>query len=221
MARPNRRRYDAAGRRAQAQRSRERVLREASRLFIEQGFAPTTVAQIAAAAGVSPPTVFARFRSKVNLLKEAIDVAIVGDIEPVPLAGRPSLRHVHQGRTVQEVLERFADVCAEVGTRAFPIFAVAYAAADADPQVAALVAELDRQRLTGATAIAATVADRLDVTDPQRVAYLRDTIWVLNSPLQYRLLVQERGWPVEGYRDWTATALVALTAPGEAGGAGL
>jgi AcrR family transcriptional regulator len=209
---PNRRRYDATGRRAQAQRSRERVLREASRLFIEQGFAATTVAQIAAAAGVSPPTVFARFGSKVNLLKEAIDIAIVGDVEPIPLADRPSLQRVHQGRTARAVLERFADVCAEVGTRAFPIFAVAYAAADADAQVAALVAELDRQRLTGAAAIAATVADRLGVTDPQRVDDLRDTIWVLNSPLQYRLLVQQRGWPIERYRDWIATALVALTA---------
>jgi AcrR family transcriptional regulator len=209
---PNRRRYDATGRRAQAQRSRERVLREASRLFIEQGFAATTVAQIAAAAGVSPPTVFARFGSKVNLLKEAIDIAIVGDVEPVPLADRPSLQRVHQGRTARAVLERFADVCAEVGTRAFPIFAVAYAAADADAQVAALVAELDRQRLSGAAAIAATVADRLGVTDPRRVDDLRDTIWVLNSPLQYRLLVQQRGWPIERYRDWIATALVALTA---------
>jgi hypothetical protein len=35
---------------------------------------------------------------------------------------------------------------------------------------------------------------------------------VLNSPLQYRLLVQQRGWPVERYRDWIATALIALTA---------
>jgi AcrR family transcriptional regulator len=212
VSRPNRRRYDATGRRAQAQRSRERVLREAGRLFIEQGFAATTVAQIAAAAGVSPPTVFARFGSKVNLLKEAIDIAIVGDVEPIPLADRPSLRRVHQGRTAQEVLERYAEVCAEVGTRAFPIFAVAYAAADADPQVAALVADLDRQRLAGAVAIAATVADRLGVTGPHRIAYLRDTIWVLNSPLQYRLLVQQRGWSVEGYRDWIAAALVALAA---------
>jgi AcrR family transcriptional regulator len=212
LPRPNRRRYDASGRRAQAQRSRERVLREASRLFIEQGFAATTVAQIAAAAGVSPPTVFARFQSKVNLLKEAIDIAIVGDVEPIPLADRPSLRHVHQGRTAQEVLERYAEVCAEVATRAFPIYAVAYAAADADPQVTALVTELDRQRLTGAGYIAATVADRLGVTDPDRVAYLLDTIWVLNSPLQYRLMVQQRGWPVRRYRDWIATALVALAA---------
>jgi AcrR family transcriptional regulator len=212
LPRPNRRRYDATGRRAQAQRSRERVLREASRLVIEQGFAATTVAQIAAAAGVSPPTVFARFGSKVNLLKEAIDIAIVGDVEPIPLADRPSLQRVHQGRTAQAVLERYADVCAEVATRAFPIYAVAYAAADADPQVAALVADLDRQRLTGAAAIAATVADRQGVTDPRRVDDLRDTIWVLNSPLQYRLMVQQRGWPIERYRDWIATALVALTA---------
>lgn len=190
------------------------MLAEATRLFIEQGYASTTVAQIAAAAGVSAPTVFAGFGSKVNLLKAAIDAAIVGDTEAIPLADRPSVRRVHAGRTAREVLDRFADVIAEVGSRAFPIFAVAYAAADADPQVAALVADLDRQRLTGAAHIAATVADRLGVTDPDRIGYLRDTIWTLNSPLQYRLLVEQRGWPVERYQEWIAAALVALATTG-------
>jgi hypothetical protein len=56
------------------------------------------------------------------------------------------------------------------------------------------------------------VAGRLGVTDPRRLADLRDTIWTLNAPLQYRLLVQQRGWPAERYRDWIATALVALVA---------
>jgi hypothetical protein len=46
---------------------------------------------------------------------------------------------------------------------------------------------------------------------PAHLAYIRDTIWTLNSPLLYGLLVDQRGWPVEAYRDWIATALIALT----------
>jgi hypothetical protein len=40
--------------------------------------------------------------------------------------------------------------------------------------------------------------------------YVRDTIWTLISPLQYGLLVQQRGWPVRRYQEWISTALVAL-----------
>ena len=70
-----------------------------------------------------------------------------------------------------------------------PIYAVVYAAADADPQIAALVELFDAQRLAGATQLAATVLHRLGEDDPQRLAEIRDTIWTFNSPLLYQLLV--------------------------------
>ncbi|MGN9913871.1 TetR/AcrR family transcriptional regulator [Phytohabitans sp. LJ34] len=210
---PASRRYDASSRRAQAQATRERIVRVATRLFLAHGYAATSMGQIAAEAGVSTPTVFAAYRGKVNLLKQAIDTAIVGDTAAVALNDRPAMRDVHDAPTSTEALRRYAAVIVDVAARAYPIYAVAHAAADADPQIAALVADLDQQRLTGATHIATTVADRLGNTDPRHVAYLRDTIWTLNSPLLYGLLVHQRGWTVHAYRDWIATALIALTTP--------
>jgi AcrR family transcriptional regulator len=205
-----RRGYDASGRRAQARATRGRVLDTAHRLFVEQGYAATSIAQIAAAAGVSGPTVFAGFRSKSNLLKEAVDAAIVGDLEPVPLADRVGMRRVHEAATAEEALTRFAALIAEIAPRACPIALVAYAAADADPEIAALARTLDEQRLRGAAAIARTLVERLGA--PARLAEVRDTIWTLNSPLQYGLLVDGRGWSVERYADWIRRALVALVA---------
>ncbi|MGN9910366.1 TetR/AcrR family transcriptional regulator [Phytohabitans sp. LJ34] len=202
----SRRRYDASGRRAQARVNRERILRVATRLFRAHGYTATSIAQVAAEAGVSTPTVFAAFKSKVNLLKEAVDAAIGGDTEEGD-------RRVHEAPTAAEALRRYADAVADVAHRAYPIYAVAVAAADADPQIAALVADLDRHRLTGAGYIATTVAAKRGDADLSRVGYLRDTIWALNSPLLYGLLVHQRGWPVEAYRDWVATALTALAAP--------
>jgi AcrR family transcriptional regulator len=207
----SRRRYDSSGRRAQAQANRDRILTVAARLFAAHGYAATSMARIAADAGVSTPTVFAAFKSKVKLFKEVLDVAIVGDAEAVPLNDRPAMQEVHRARTATDVLRRYAAAVADVAARTYPLFAIAQAAADADPQIADLLADLDRQRLTGATYIATTVADRLGDTEPARLAYLRDTIWTLNSPLLYGLLVDQRGWPVEAYRDWIATALIALT----------
>jgi AcrR family transcriptional regulator len=213
MSRPEqaRRRYDGSGRRAQAQATRERILAAARRLFLTHGFAATSIATIAAAAGVSAPTVFAAFKSKTNLLKEVLDTSLVGDAEAVALAERPAMHHVHAGTTATEVLARFADLIADAAPRVYEVYAVAHRAADTDPEVAAILRTLDQQRLTGAGYLAATVCQRLGTDDPRRLAHVRDTIWTLNSPLLYGLLVHERGWPVEQYRDWIARALVALT----------
>ena len=94
-----------------------------------------------------------------------------------------------------------------MAARSGPIYAVVHGAADADPQIAALRKELDRQRLVGAGLLAETVAARLGVTS---VDDIRDTLWVLMSPLQYTLIVQELGRPASYYRDWMAQALRAL-----------
>jgi AcrR family transcriptional regulator len=204
------RRYNAEGRRAQARATRKRVVDTARDLFIAQGYAGTSIAQIAEAAGVSAPTVFAGFTSKANLLKTAVETTLVGDLEPVPLAERPQMRHVHAGETAEEVLLRLATLIEEAAPRVCPIYAVVTGAADADPEIAQLARTLDEQRLTGATRLAATVMQRLGDDDPDRAAEVRDTIWTLNSPLLYDLLVVQRGWSTQRYGQWIARALTAL-----------
>jgi uncharacterized protein with HEPN domain len=89
---------------------------------------------------------------------------------------------------------------------------VAYAAADADPDIARLVAALDAQRLTGADHLATAVAARLGVTDHAAVDRIRDTIRALNSPLQWDLLTRQRGWTTHEYREWMAVAIASLCA---------
>jgi AcrR family transcriptional regulator len=205
-----RRRYDARSRQNQALESRARILDVARRLFVEHGYARTSIARIATEAGVSQPTVFAHFRSKVNLLKEAVDTAIAGDTEDRPLRERPVLQRIHQAATFDEVVERLADAFAEVAERSTPIYVVVQGAADSDPQIAALLEELDEQRLAGAGLLASTVADRLGV---EEVDDIRDSLWVLMSPLQYTLIVSGLRRPVAYYRDWMAQALRALLPP--------
>ncbi len=79
-----------------------------------------------------------------------------------------------------------------------------------DPEIARLARMLDEQRLAGATLLATTVVARLGDDDPARLAEVRDTIWTLNSPLLYGLLVVERGWSAERYGAWIDRALAAL-----------
>lgn len=205
-----RRPYNAEGRRAQARATRERILETARALFVARGYASVSVADIAAAAGVSVPTVFAGFRSKANLLQEATEAALVGDADPVPLADRPAMRHVVAAPTAREVLERFAGLIVEAGPRVVPLYAVLHAAADADPELARIARTLDDQRLVGATRLAEVVLERLGGSDPERLAQVRDTIWTFNSPQLYTLLVTQRGWTPQRYGQWVARALTAL-----------
>jgi len=204
-----RRAYDASGRRAQARANRARVLDAARALFVAQGYARTSVAQIAAAAGVSAPTVFSG-GTKATLLKEAVETALVGDVEAPALHERPAMRHVHAGGDAPEVLRRLAALIADRAPSVSPVAVVLYAAADTDPEIADVARVFDDQRLAGADLLAGTVTDRLGDADPDRRAAVRDTIWTMTSPRLYELLVVQRGWSLDRYRDWIERALLAL-----------
>jgi AcrR family transcriptional regulator len=55
------------------------------------------VRDIAAEAGVSVETVYAAVGTKAQVLKQALDVAIVGDDEPVDLTARPEFQAMSAG----------------------------------------------------------------------------------------------------------------------------
>ena len=92
------RRYHSPRRRMQAVQTREAVLEAAIGLFTERGWVGTGMRDVARAAEVSVERVYATFGSKAQLLKSALDVAIVGDDAPVPLADRPAYRAIANGR---------------------------------------------------------------------------------------------------------------------------
>jgi AcrR family transcriptional regulator len=204
--------YDATGRREQARATRARVLETARELFVAEGYAATSMARIAKAAGVSTPTVFAAFSSKANLLKEAAESALVGDADPVPLAERPAMRQVYEAPTATDVVRRLAEFAAGTAPRVHPVYAVVLAAADADPQIAEVVRTFDDQRLTGAGYLADALCRHLPDGAARRDE-LRDLIWSLTSLHLYGQLVVQRGWPVRRYGDWIATVLTASALP--------
>src|SRR4249920_1324534 len=69
--------------------TRRRIVDAAAALFVAQGYGTTTLEQIAARAGVAVQTVYFHFGNKRTVLKEAVDIAAVGDDEPVALLERP------------------------------------------------------------------------------------------------------------------------------------
>ena len=190
------RRYHSPRRRIQADQTREAVLEAGVRLFAERGWAGTGIRDVARAATVSVETVYASFGSKAQLLKSAVDVAIVGDDAPVPLADRPVYQAITTGRTTRERAEATAHMLATINERIYRLVAAMRQGATVDATLAAVAADLEGQRRRSTADTASLIMGR--EPDPGQV----DELWVLSGDQVYALLANECGWSSTRYASW-------------------
>ena len=208
-----RRPYRSALREEQARATRRAVVTAGTALFVERGFGGTTVDAIAERAGVSRKTVFTAVGGKVGLLKLAIDWALVGDDEPVPLEDRPAVLEMARETDPMTVVRLWSGLVTDIAGRLALLHPVLTAAADVDEEAAALHAVSERNRLGGARGFVeqlhALGALRADLT-VERAAAMAS---LLMDPLGYRRLVLDAGWTAEEYADWTARLTAASFLP--------
>src|SRR3954447_11761501 len=121
MSRSVKRPYDACGRQAAARQNRARVLEVAGRRFAADGYAATTLASIAAEAGVSVETINKSFRNKAGLLKALFDVAVAGDDEPVAIEQRDFVAAIRAEPDGRRKLQLYGEHLAEAMPRAAPV----------------------------------------------------------------------------------------------------
>jgi len=213
------RRYDSSRRREQARENHRRILAAATTLFVERGYGRTTVADVAAACGVAVETVYAAFGNKITLLHRAWDVAVGGDDEDLALLDRPELRAVLAEPDLPARLTRHATTNTAIMRRTAPLHLAVRAAAAGDPAAAALLAEIDGQRLASMAvhARAAAATGRLAVDE----AECRDVLFATTDGTLWHCLVARQGWSDERYAAWLAglwTALLVTDAPRTVGG---
>lgn len=210
-----RRQYRSTLRERQARETRRAVVDAARDLFVERGWSGTTIDAVAARAGVSRKTVFTSVGGKAALLKLALDWALVGDDEPVPLEERQVLAEMEQQTDPRALVARWARFVAELEERAAPLAAVLAVAADADPEAAGVHAVSERNRLRGAEFIVA----RLTAIDGLRPGEAAEravaAALVLMDPSIHRTLVREHGWTRGEYADWIERNAVAELLEGD------
>ena len=204
-----RRRYDSSRRQEQAAGTRAAVLDAARRLFLERGYAATTVATIAAEAGVSVETVYKAFGNKPGLVKKVFDVSIVGDDEPLPLIERERVRRIREEPDPRRKLELYGEHLTETAPRSVPVQLLVREAAATDPGAAEVWREMSAERLTGMTMFAEDLRAGGHLRPGLTVEEARDVLWAYNSAEVYDLLVLQRGWEPHRYGRWIADALVA------------
>ena len=98
----------------------------------------------------------------------------------------------------------------ELAARAAPIYDVVVRAADGDPNVAELLADLERQRLRAATMVAEAVAGRGGLPAGRTIAEAPDTVWACNAPELYVTLTRKRRWSNRRYVEGSRNTLVQL-----------
>jgi AcrR family transcriptional regulator len=207
-----RRPYRSPQRAARARATNQRVLRAATALFTEYGFAGTTIRAVAAKAEVSVPTVETLFGTKARLLKATIDVAIAGDDEPVAMLDRDWAREATAATDVETLLSIVASVLAPAQGRSAGLVLSVFEGARSDRELERVAAQMSAQRATMATWIVGrlTAIGALDkeVSEDEAV----DTVFALMEPALFDRLVHQRGWTHDRYERWVARSLHFLLA---------
>lgn len=207
------RRYDNSRRQAQARATRAEVVAAARRLFLAHGYPATTIEAIGEAASVPLATVYRLFGSKRGILAAVLDVAFVGDDEPLTLHERPDARAAAAQADPRRMLAGYARVGRGVLERSGPLQQVLRTAAVVDPECASLVEALKQQRLAGQSRVAAALAAGGALAGGLTESGALDIIYTLMSPEVHHILTAERRWDADAYERWLVRTLAAALLP--------
>jgi AcrR family transcriptional regulator len=205
------RKYSSTVRDEQAARTRARILDAASDLFLERGYARTTMKDIAERADVARDTVHAIFGNKARVLTALIDVRLVPDAGVDNITQRPDARAIKNEADQGKQIEMFAKFIAGISTGLRPVFEVLRTASAVEPQMARVFVEMDRYRMINMQTYAKWIAAR----GPLRVSTRRagEIIWALASPDVARMLCEEIGWTESQHARWLADTLIRTLLP--------
>jgi AcrR family transcriptional regulator len=199
--------YDSSRRQEHARRSRARILDAAERRFLQDGYGPTTIAEIAADAGVSADTIYKSFHSKAGVVRAIRARALEGE-GAVPAEQRSDALHQQHESDPRKIIEAWGAFVSEITPRTAPILLLIRAAATTDPEAAALLNEMDADRLRRMTLNARRLHDAGHLRAGITVARAADVLWTYSAPELYELLVVRRSWSPQRYGRFVADAMI-------------
>ncbi|MDQ2738078.1 MAG: TetR/AcrR family transcriptional regulator [Actinomycetota bacterium] len=210
--------YRSKRRAGQARFTRGRVIESAAAMFLARGYAGTTIRSVAAGAGVSVPTVELLFGTKASLLKAAIDVAIAGDDQAVPVLQRDWTVEALRCRNGEEFLAVAARVIAAAQARSAGLVLAVFEGAIGDPELAELSDQMSSQRAGTAAWLVDALSGRAALRPQDTLREAVDTLWVLMDPALFVRLVHQLHWTTDQYCSWfarSARRMLIVDDPGQ------
>jgi AcrR family transcriptional regulator len=196
------RKYNSETRVAQAEATKKNILTSAKSLFTSKGFEKTTIGGIAVKAKVSPPTVYALFKSKEGILKELIQVTLFGPQYELLIEKYRALEDPIEALKIAAPITR-AIYDAENTEIAF-----LRGACFLSPELNKISRDVERQRYERQEPTILKLQAHHLLKPGLDVKLARDIMWTLTSYENYRLLVIESEWPSDDYEKWLSDLLV-------------
>jgi AcrR family transcriptional regulator len=185
-----------------ARQTRANVLAAAARQFASAGWSGTTLASVAAHAGVSPKTIEALFGTKAALLAASVDYAIRGDAGKKPMPQRQAIREMEAASDASEMLELHAAHLRRVNGRSAGIAVAVEHAARTDPAVARLWRKMNRNRTYAVAWACSLLLSKPGCRTGLTEADAKPAFWVAIDWGTYRTLTQYGGLSPKGFERW-------------------
>jgi AcrR family transcriptional regulator len=189
--------YNSPRRQQAAAATREAIIEAALELFACQGYARTTVAQIAEAARVAANTVYTSVGGKPQLLA-AITESGTGDPDVAE-----TLTAVARTSDPAEVIRLTAAGTRQVNERRAKAVAVLLDSAQADPAAAEMLQVTVRYYRETLGTLAGRLEDLGAVQSPD-LSRAADTFWYLFGWTSWRTLITDLGWSWDDAEQWLA-----------------
>jgi AcrR family transcriptional regulator len=199
-----RRTYNSPRRKQQAAATRRAILEAAEDLFCRDGYPATTMEAIASQAGVSLKTAYLPFATKSRLLRALWDLRLKGDEGDPPVAQHEWFLEVMQEEDPIRKLELNARNSRAAKSRIGAMFRVIRGAAEIDADCRELWELIQRDFHANQRTIVESLHRDGNLRPGLTAARATDTLWTLNHPDVWMLLVGERGWSPRAYETWLA-----------------
>jgi AcrR family transcriptional regulator len=181
-------------------------MKAAYTLFCEQGYAATTMAQIAEAAGVAVQTVYFTFHTKPALLSRAYEVAVGGEPPIIP-EQQPWYAEMVAEPDVTVALRAFVTGSGEIMRRVTPLYFAAQSAADADADAARVMAFHENGRAGGYRDSLELLRTKAEFRPGLSLERATDLLLLFVGPDVYHALVDGRGWSHDEWIEWAVSSV--------------
>jgi AcrR family transcriptional regulator len=194
-------------RRQRAEATHRRIVKAAYTLFCEQGYAGTTMAQIAEAAGVAVQTVYFVFHTKAALLGRAFEFAVMGESEPLIPQQQPWYVAMAAEPDVTQALWHLVTGSGEIMRRVTPLYLVARVAADGDKDTARVIAFHENFQADGYREVLELLRAKAEFRSGLTLERATHLLLLFAGMDVYHVLVGSHGWSHEDWVAWTVSAV--------------
>jgi AcrR family transcriptional regulator len=202
--------YDTTARQSQSAATRQRIVEAARVLIIDRGYRATTIAAIAAEAGVNNDSVYELVGRKPMVLREIIEQAISGADHAVVAEERAPVKALLAEPDPAKKLAIYARAVCETHTRMAPLFLALRDASSTEPEAQQVWQEISDRRAANMRKLAKDLKDAGGLRRGLSIDQAADIIWATNSAELFVLLTIERGWSIKRFERWLADSWCRL-----------